>query len=150
MQLSRNFTLEELVHSPTAIRRGIRNIPSADHIANLQQLCIFVLQPARDHFGLIRVSSGFRSPMLNAAIGGADNSQHTLGEAADWEVPGVSNAEVATWVAANLVFDQHILEYWNRNNPNSGWIHTSYRHGGNRREILHKQKGQPYKLGLGI
>lgn len=149
MQLSRNFSLSELVHSATAIRRGISNVPSAEVIANLQNLCIFILQPARDHFGLIRVSSGYRSPMLNAAIGGSTSSQHPLGEAVDWEVSGVSNAVVAAWVAQNLKFDQLILEYWDKKRLNSGWIHTSYRHGANRMEVLHKQKGQPYKPGLG-
>lgn len=127
MQLSKNFWLSELTKSQTATRYGIPNNPNSTQTKNLKNLCGAILQPVRDHYQRpVVVSSGYRSPMLNARIGGSGTSQHCFGQAADFEVPGLSNPEVATWIRKNLDFDQLILEFYDGKNPNSGWIHCSY------------------------
>jgi hypothetical protein len=126
MNLSRNFSLQELTKSDTAIRKGIDNNPNADQIEKLKRLCENVLQPVRDQFGRVKVTSGFRSPELCLAIGSSINSQHAKAEAVDFEVLGVDNAEVADWVYKNLQTDQLILEYYTPGEPNSGWIHASW------------------------
>ena len=128
MRLSKNFTLRELTKSQTASRRGIRNNPGPRQIEALRLLCEKVLQPVRDHFGEpVNISSGYRSPKLNSAIGGARGSQHKKGEAADFEIHGLSNYKVAKWMERNLNYDQLILEFYRSGQPNSGWIHVSYR-----------------------
>jgi len=126
MNLSRNFTLQELIKSDTAIRKGIENNPNADQVEKLKLLCERVLQPVRDHFGRVKVTSGYRSPELCVAIGSSINSQHAKAEAVDFECVGVDNAEVADWVHINLETDQLILEYYTPGEPNSGWIHASF------------------------
>ena len=113
MKLTANFSLNELTKSQTAERKGIDNTPSTEHQENLKKLCENVLQPVRDHFEqVVSVSSGYRSPVLCAAIGSKSTSQHARGEAADFEIFGISNKELAhTWSYhllckhANIVFD---------------------------------------------
>ena len=138
MKLSKNFSLKELIRSETATRKGINNNPNEDNIENLQRLCDHVLQPVRDHFGkVVSVSSGFRSAELCVAIGSSVNSQHANGQAADFEIFGLSNKVLADWIFDNLDFDQLILEFHNPEEPNSGWVHCSYKNGeSNRKEYL--------------
>ena len=126
MNLSRNFSLQELIKSDTAIRKGINNNPNAEQIEKLKALCENILQPVRDHFGRVKVTSGYRSPELCTAIGSSVNSQHAKAEAADFECVGVDNAELADWIKDNLTYDQLIVEYYTPGEPNSGWIHCSY------------------------
>ena len=126
MKLTRNFSLQELTKSDTAIRKGIDNEPNADQIDKLKMLCEKILQPVRDQFGRVKVTSGFRSTELCVAIGSSLTSQHSKAEAADFEVLGVDNAEVADWVYKNCETDQLILEFYTPGEPNSGWIHASY------------------------
>ena len=126
MNLSRNFTLSELSKSDTAIRKGINNNPNAEQIEKLKALCENILQPVRDHFGRVKITSGFRSVDLCLAIGSSSNSQHAKAEAADFECIGVDNAELADWIKDNLPYDQLIVEYYTPGEPNSGWIHCSY------------------------
>ena len=126
MNLSRNFTLQELTKSDTAIRLNIHNEPNGDQIDKLKQLCENVLQPVRDHFGPVTVTSGFRSTNLCVKIGSSVNSQHAKAEAVDFECMGKDNAEVCDWVYKNLDYDQMILEYYVPGEPNSGWCHVSY------------------------
>ena len=147
MILSKNFTLKELVASQTADRKGINNNPSEDHMTNLKELCVNVLQKVRDHYGkVVSVSSGYRSPELCVAIGSSVNSQHAKGQAADFEVFGLSNADLCKWISENLEFDQLILEYHNIGEPNSGWIHCSYRADGeNRKQILRAYRDEAGK-----
>ena len=137
MNLSRNFSLQELIKSDTAIRKGINNNPNAGQIEKLKELCENILQPVRDHFGREKVTSGFRSSELCVAIGSSVNSQHARAEAADFEVMGVDNAELADWIYKNLSFDQLILEFYTPGEPNSGWIHCSYTPEGRRASFLH-------------
>ena len=138
MILSKNFTLKELVASQTADRKGINNNPNEDQINSLKLLCEKVLQPVRDHFGkVVSISSGFRSEELCEAIGSSKTSQHAKGQAADFELFGISNQEVVIWINENLDYDQMILEFWKGpDEPNSGWIHVSYKKEGNRKQLL--------------
>ena len=73
---------------------------------------------------------------MNQAIGGATNSQHMSGEAADIVLPGVTRFALAQWIEQSLDFDQLILERYTPGNPNSGWVHCSYRWTGNRKQSL--------------
>jgi hypothetical protein len=148
MNLSRNFTLSELTKSDTAIRKGINNNPNAEQIEKLKALCENILQPVRDHFGRVKVTSGFRSVDLCVAIGSSVNSQHAKAEAADFEVIGTSNAELADWIYSNLEPDQLILEFFEPSEPNSGWIHCSWVPDGRRAQFLHAFKTQ-YKPVIG-
>ena len=141
MNLTTNFSLLELTKSQTAERKGIDNTPSPDHQESLKLLCTHILQPVRDHFErVVSVSSGYRSPELCLAIGSKTTSQHAKGEAADFEIFGVSNKELADWIHFNLNYDQLILEYWKEEDPNSGWVHGSYIEGKNRRQYLRAYK----------
>ena len=143
MQLTANFSLKELTASQTAERKGIDNTPSAEHQENLKSLCTHVLQPIRDHFSrVVSVSSGYRSPALCEAIGSKSTSQHARGEAADFEIFGISNKELADWIHFNVNYDQLILEYWKESDPNSGWVHCSYTDGNNRRQYLKAYKDE--------
>ena len=126
MNLSRNFTLSELIKSDTAIRKGINNNPNAEQIEKLKALCENILQPVRDHFGRVKITSGYRSVELCEAIGSSSRSQHAKAEAADFEVVGTDNAELFDWIKSNLSPDQLILEYYTPGEPNSGWIHCSW------------------------
>jgi len=146
MSLSKNFSLEELTKSQTATRKGIDNTPSPEHQANLQSLCTAILQPIRDHFGqVVTVSSGYRSPELCLAINSKITSQHAKGQAADFEIFGVSNKELADYINENLEYDQLILEYWKESDPNSGWVHCSYSEGNNRNQYLKAYKDENNK-----
>ena len=142
MQLSNNFSLKEMTASQTADRHGISNNPSEDHMDNLKKLCENVLQKVRDHYGkVVSVSSGYRSPELCEAIGSSKNSQHAKGQAADFEIFDVSNQELVIWIDKNLDYDQMILEFWKGpDEPNSGWVHCSYKKEGNRKQLLRAYK----------
>ena len=142
MKLSRNFTLQELIKSDTAIRKGIDNNPNADQIEKLKNLCETILQPVRDHFGRVKVTSGYRSSDLCLAIGSSVNSQHAKAEAADFECMGTDNAELADWINQNLDYDQLILEFYTPGEPNSGWIHCSYTPDQPRKQFLHAYKSE--------
>jgi zinc D-Ala-D-Ala carboxypeptidase len=137
MKLSANFSLAELTKSETALRHDLDNTPSLREIDNLQALVDNVLQPIREHFGKsVRVNSGFRHPDVNAAVGGSKTSDHCKGMAADIEIAGVPNAELAQWIADNLEFRQLILEFYTRGIPDSGWVHVSYNPEDNKKQIM--------------
>lgn len=140
--LSKNFGLDEFVKSNKAKQMGIDNTPGPMQIANLSALVQNVLQPLRDAMGFpVIVTSGYRSPALNQAIGGAANSQHMNGEAAD--IVGQDKAKMFNYIKDNLPFDQLIWEAGNSVQPD--WIHVSYRAVGNRKQILQYTPGQGYK-----
>ena len=137
MRLSKNFTMAEFTKSQTAERQGIDNTPEGEHLDAAIALFENVVQPVRDKFGTTVINSGYRSPDLNAAVGGSSKSQHCKGEAADIECPGTPNAELAEWIRDNLEFDQLILEFYTPGIPDSGWVHVSYKaDGSNRKSIL--------------
>tara|TARA_R110000772_G_scaffold63050_2_gene141389 strand:+ start:2870 stop:3316 length:447 start_codon:yes stop_codon:yes gene_type:complete len=144
MMLSKNFSLNELTKSQTALRLDINNNPNADAIAALIELSVNILEPVRTRFDIpYTPSSGYRSEELCVAIGSKTTSQHALGEAADFEVPTISNFTVAMWIKDNLVFDQLILEHYT--GGNSGWIHCSYTEKKkNRKEYLTYDKVNGY------
>ena len=127
MNLSPNFSLKELTKSDTATRLGIDNTPNEEIIDNLKTLCDKVLQPVREHFGKsVTINSGYRSPESNAAVGGSKTSDHCKGQAADIEIDGVPNPELAQWIMDNLEYTQLILEFFTQGIPDSGWVHVSY------------------------
>ncbi len=127
MQLSKNFSLAEMTKSETALRHDMDNTPGEAEIANLKTLCEKVLQPVRDHFAKgVKVNSGYRHPEVNAKVGGSKTSDHCKGQAADIEIPGVPNHELAQWISNNLEFTQVILEFYTQGVPDSGWVHVSY------------------------
>jgi uncharacterized protein YcbK (DUF882 family) len=126
-QMTKNFSLAELTKSETALRHGLENSPGDDELNNLLVLCANVLQPVRDHFGKgVKVNSGYRSPEVNVKVGGSKTSDHCRGMAADIEIPGVANAELAEYIRDNLPHTQVILEFYTQGIPDSGWVHVSY------------------------
>ena len=150
MKLSKNFSLWELTKSQTAIRNGISNQPNAEHLEALKAVAQNILQPVRDHYGIpFTPSSGYRSPALNAIIPGSSNrSQHSRGQAVDFEVPGIANYDLALWIKENLRFDQLILEFYTPGKPNSGWVHCSYMVNRARHDVRRTQNGIHYPSGL--
>jgi hypothetical protein len=126
-QLSVNFSLHEMCKSESALRLNIDNTPGETETENLRLLCEKVLQPVRDHYGKgVKVNSGYRSPESNAAVGGSKTSDHCKGMAADIEIPGVANADLAQWIMDNLEYTQLILEFYTPGIGDSGWCHISY------------------------
>lgn len=145
VMLSKNFSLAELVKSQTADRLGIANNPDADAIYNMGELAENILQPIRNEYGPFIVSSGYRSVPLCEAIGSKATSQHAKGQAVDFEVPGISNYDLAEWISDNLEFDQLILECFT--GGNTGWIHCSYVPNGRKEELTYN-RSQGYRKGL--
>ena len=127
MQLTANFSLHEMSKSETAMRMGFDNTPDDEATESLRILCEKVLQPIRDHYGKgVKVNSAYRSPESNAAVKGSKTSDHCFGRAADIEIPGVANADLAQWIMDNLEYTQLILEFYTPGIPDSGWVHVSY------------------------
>ena len=140
MKLTANITVDELTKSQVAERKGINNNPSPEQIENLKALAVNILQPVRSHFDKpLIISSGFRTAQLCIEIGSVPSSQHCADDnaaAADFEIPGVDNRELALWIKSELEFDQLILEFYKDNEPTSGWIHCSYSTNANRNQSL--------------
>lgn len=120
-KLSLHFTVEQFIRSQTAARLGINNTPADEHIVNMALLCYHVLQPLRESLEMpVWISSGYRCPALNKAIGGSKNSQHMLGQAADIVVSGVKPFTIAEAIHnLGLPVDQVIVEF-------GRWTHVSY------------------------
>lgn len=152
MKLSENFSLAEMVKSETALRQGLDNTPGDAEIANLKRLAENVLQPIRNAYGKgVKVNSGFRHPDVNAAVGGSRTSDHCKGMAADIEIPGVANADLAEWIKDNLAFTQLILEFYTPGVPDSGWVHVSYDPNNLKKQVMTamKENGKTvYKAGI--
>ena len=140
MRLSKNFVLSEITRSNTAKRLGIDNGPNKDHLRNIQRLVSNLVQPMRDALGPIRISSGYRNPNVNRAIGGSTKSQHCKGEALDlqfWNDGQISNKEIYDWVLrSDVEFDQMINEF------DFAWIHISLIKEGNRKQVLEAYKDE--------
>jgi len=136
-----NFQYKEFIKSNTALRKGITNIPNDTQWGSIETLTNNVLQPVREKFGRMRITSGFRSPELCVAIGSSRSSNHCRGEAADFEPlrNNVSLYHVLAWVYRNLEFRELIAEYF----PD-GWIHVAYREGANDRKLKLKDKTHNY------
>lgn len=144
MKLSEHLELAEVIRSESAKRRGISNMPTEEHIKNLKLIAENVFEPIRANFRQpIRISSGYRSQALNAAIGGAMKSQHSSGEALDIDMEGtaLSNKEIFIFIKDKLNFDQLIWEFGNKNEPD--WVHVSYKaNGQQRKQVLRAIKEQ--------
>lgn len=140
MKLSKNFALSEITHSNTAKRLGIENEPTEKHLQNMQHLVDNLLQPLRDSIGPIRISSGYRNPSLNRAIGGSRSSQHCKGEALDiqfWQMGKMMNELIYEWILdSGLEFDQMINEF------DFAWIHISLKAEDNRKQVLEAYKNE--------
>ena len=144
MKLSKNFTLQELTKSNTALRLGIDNTPSKEGIMKLTILATSVLQLLRDRIGALRITSGYRSPELNTAIGGSNKSQHTKCEAVDIQYVKRGRMDnlliYQALIDLDIDFDQCILEFGDStatSDPTSpAWIHLSYKITDNRRQVL--------------
>jgi zinc D-Ala-D-Ala carboxypeptidase len=143
MRLSKNFVLSEITRSSTAARLGINNGPDKEHLQNIQYLITQIIQPMRDDLGPIRISSGYRSPVLNSTIGGSNKSQHCKGQALDlqfWEGGKMNNKKIYDWIIdSGLEFDQMINEF------DFAWIHLSLKIEGNRKQILKAYKDDENK-----
>ena len=130
MNITENFTLEELTISQNAARAGISNTPGEAEQANLEWLCIKILEPIHKNKGKVIVNSGYRSPEVNKLIGGVATSQHCHGQAADIVVPNMSVEELFAWISSTeLPFDQVIQEF-------GTWVHVSYSRDKTRRQLL--------------
>jgi len=140
MKLSKNFALSEITRSNTAKRLGIDNEPTEKHLQNMQYLVNNLLQPLRSAVGPIRISSGYRNPSLNRAIGGSRSSQHCKGQALDiqfWQMGEMNNKVIYDWIlASGLEFDQMINEF------DFAWIHISLKAKGNRKQVLKAYKDE--------
>lgn len=136
MKLTKNFTLDEMCKSRTAKAKKISNSPSITAIKNLTALCENVLQPLRDYLGEpVHINSGYRCPFLNRLIGGANGSQHVLGEAADINCKGSLDyaKKIILFIMEHCVFDQLILE----KKKGAIWVHVSFTTSGpNRQQVL--------------
>ena len=141
MKLSENFTLEELIHSNTAERMGIDNVPKDEKVVeNLRSLCLEVLQPLRDYLGApIHINSGYRCKALNEALGGVKGSQHLSGQAADIHVENTEHLlKMMHFIMDETDFDQLI---WEKNKAGVQWLHVSHkRNGNNRHQVLNIKK----------
>lgn len=135
IQLSKHFKLSEFTRSATASAKKIDNTPSLEVVSNLQQLCIHVLEPLREHFNCpITISSGYRCQALNKAVGGVATSQHMTGEAADIHLPDEATGKRwFLWIMNNLHYDQLIWEKSTQTSTHH-WIHVSFRQGGKQRQ----------------
>ena len=149
MQLSKHFKLEEFTKSMTATRKGISNEPGSGEIKNLENLCYEILEPLRAKFDKpITITSGYRSPQLSEAIGSKSTSQHCKGMAADLEIGGIPNIQIAYWLQNNVDFDQLILEFYDPDNPSGGWVHVSYNEQGSNRKQVLTYDGKKYSNNL--
>ena len=138
-----------MTKSQTATRLGLDNTPTEEHVASLRALCENVLEPTRSQFNApVIISSGYRSEFLCEEIGSKPTSQHCKGEAVDFEIIGVDNHKVASWIHANLDYDQLILEFYESGKPNSGWVHVSYKSDGQNRKQALTFNGRSYQQGL--
>ena len=143
MRLSKNFTLQELTYSATALRLGIDNDPSKEGILKLTLLATSLLQPLRERLGALRVTSGYRSFVLSEAIGSSSRSQHCKYEAVDLQyVRRGKMYNLAIYNALidlDLDYDQCILEFGKNTEYVDGepaWIHLSWKISDNRKQTL--------------
>ena len=125
--ISKHISYKEGVHSITAIRLGIENVPDNKQLNNMELISEKIFEPLRQWVGgAIKINSFFRCPDLNKAIGGSSKSQHCQGQAIDIDdtYKVVANSDMYNYIKNNLDFDQMIWEFGDDDNPN--WVHVSY------------------------
>jgi len=146
-RLSPHFKLRELERSQIAERYGIDNTVKDETVyKNLQLLCENVLEPVRSYYGVpFSPNSGYRCLDLNRRLGSSDNSQHVHGQAADIELPTISNYDLGVWIRDNCEYDTVLLEFYKEGIPSSGWVHVSYVQNNNRKRALIFD-GKQYKI----
>ena len=142
MFITPHFILQELIVSQVAAREGLDNTPGPDVLSNLTLLC-HTLEAVRELFGLpVLINSGYRSEAVNRRVGGTPNSAHRWGLAADFQVVGVTPADLARCIAeSDVVFDQLILEY-------DRWVHLGISLDEPRRQVLTVRRGTGYLPGI--
>ena len=153
MRLSKNFTLQELLYSSTALRLGIDNSPTKEGVLKLTLLATSLLHPLRERLGALRVTSGFRSPQLSEAIGSSANSQHCRYEAVDMQFVKRGKMDnlliYQALIDLDLDFDQCILEFGNSTKEldptHPAWIHLSWKVADNRKQVLIAYKDENNK-----
>ena len=145
-KLSPHFRLREFERSQIANRFDIDNTVKEKQIYNnLTLLCENVLEPIRRHYGVpFSPTSGYRCLELNRRLGSSDKSQHVKGQAADIEIPTISNYELGIWIRDNLDYDTVLLEFYKKDVPSSGWVHVSYISKENNRKRALKFDGKEY------
>jgi zinc D-Ala-D-Ala carboxypeptidase len=137
VNLTQNFTLSEMTKSETALRYGMANDPTETEIENMRLLCEKVLQPVRNYYGMgVKVNSGYRHPLGKRQGWWQCNIRPLQGFAADIEIPGIANADLAEWIKDNCEFKQLILEFYTPGIPDSGWVHVSYDLSDNKKQVL--------------
>jgi zinc D-Ala-D-Ala carboxypeptidase len=137
MNLTQNFTLSEMTKSGRLCDLVWLTTQPHTEIENMRLLCENVLQPVRNYYGMgVKVNSGYRHPLVNAKVGGSATSDHCTGFAADIEIPGIANADLAEWIKENCEFKQLILEFYTVGVPDSGWVHVSYDPSDNKKQVL--------------
>ena len=126
-----NFKISELIHSDTAIKYKINNMPDINSLDCMLNLIVYCLQPVRDTLKKpMIISSGFRNSEVNRLVGGAKNSQHLKGQAVDFIVKGMTINQIIEIIKkSNIEYDQLINEY-------NKWVHISYVRGGNRKQCF--------------
>ena len=154
MRLSKNFTLQELIYSSTALRLGIDNSPTKEGVLKLTLLATELLQPIRERLSApIRITSGYRSPQLSEAIGSSANSQHCRYEAVDMQFVKRGKMDnlliYQALIDLDLDFDQCILEFGDSTQyldpTNPDWIHLSWKISDNRKQVLIAYKDENNK-----
>ncbi len=126
-KISKHVSYKEGVYSITALRLGLKNDPTEEHLTNMRLISEKVFEPLRVYVnGPIKINSFYRGPELNKAIGGSAKSQHCNGQAMDIDdtYGKMSNATMYNWIKENLDYDQMIWEFGTENNPD--WVHVSY------------------------
>jgi zinc D-Ala-D-Ala carboxypeptidase len=132
MKITEHFTKAEMERSSTAARLGLANICPPELVSNMVNVAAH-LETIRAHFNSpIHVTSCYRSPAVNSAVGGSSTSAHRYAHAADFEVQGVANIDLCRWAAENIQdFDQIIYEF-----GATGWCHIGFTSGTPRKQIL--------------
>lgn len=126
-----NFKISELIHSDTAIRNNINNMPDINSLDNMLDLIYYVLQPLRNKIGKpMIITSGYRNDRVNRLVGGAKNSQHQNGQAVDFTIKGMSVTQIVEFIKkSGIEYDQLINEY-------DKWCHISFNKGHNRKQCF--------------
>jgi zinc D-Ala-D-Ala carboxypeptidase len=143
---TKNFQYWEFVSSETAVRHLIKNIPNEAQWKSVELLCQKVLQPIRDKFGELKISSGFRNPILSALIGSSTSSNHCRGEAVDIEAVSdkVTNLMLLEFINNNLIFHELIAEFFVKDEPHGGWVHVAFRNNSKIKTLKLKDSGHNF------